>query len=112
MAVMSAPAAKAFSEPVMTTQPIPASASHSSSAAPRASISASLSALYTSGRFRRMRATRSRRSSRITDSTAAVSRFIAEGLGHFPQLELLHLTAGRLWQLLEQFQPLGKILPG
>jgi hypothetical protein len=39
MAPMSAPAAKAFSEPVMTMQPTASSASKPSSAAPSSSIS-------------------------------------------------------------------------
>jgi hypothetical protein len=48
---MSAPAAKAFSLPVMTMQPMPSSASKASSAAPSWSIRASFSALSCLGRF-------------------------------------------------------------
>ena len=54
---MSAPAAKAFSEPVRTTQPIDVSLSISSSAAPISSVSAWHSALSACGRFKVMTAT-------------------------------------------------------
>jgi hypothetical protein len=52
---MSAPAAKAFSLPVSTMQPMPSSASKACSAAPSSSISGSDSALSAFGRFRRIR---------------------------------------------------------
>eukprot|EP01136_Pigoraptor_vietnamica_P000419 Opistho-1_new@25714 len=58
MAAMSAPAAKAVSPPVTTMAPMPASASKASSAAPRASMSASSSALSWRGRFRVITPTR------------------------------------------------------
>jgi hypothetical protein len=57
MVPMSAPAAKAFSEPVMTMQPMLSSASKMESAPPTSSTSASLSALRALGRLRVMRPT-------------------------------------------------------
>ena len=51
MTEMSAPAAKAFSLPVTTTQAIESSASKASSASPSSSIRPSLSALSALGRF-------------------------------------------------------------
>jgi hypothetical protein len=51
MAPMSAPAAKALSEPVMTMQPMFASASKPSRAAPTSSIRRSLSAFIALGRL-------------------------------------------------------------
>jgi len=51
IAAMSAPAANAFSLPVITMQPMPASASKAFSAAPSSSISASFNALSCFGRF-------------------------------------------------------------
>ena len=51
MAPMSAPAAKAFSLPVTTMQPIASSASKALSAAPSSSISSLFSALSCLGRF-------------------------------------------------------------
>ena len=56
--VMSAPAAKAFSEPVMTMQPMASSASKAVSAAPSSSIKASFSAFSCAGRFSRISAQR------------------------------------------------------
>src|SRR5574337_1247206 len=55
--VMSAPAAKAFSEPVMTMQPMSSSALKSLSAAPSSSTRASFKALRAWGRFKVMRPT-------------------------------------------------------
>src|SRR5574338_745911 len=54
---MSAPAAKAFSEPVMTMQPMASSASKSLSATPSSSTRASFRALRAWGRFKVMRPT-------------------------------------------------------
>ena len=51
MAPMSAPAAKAFSLPVMTMQPMASSASKPFSAWPSSTISAGLRALSCLGRF-------------------------------------------------------------
>ena len=51
MAAMSAPAAKAFSLPVMIMQPMASSASKALSAAPSSSISGALRALSALGRF-------------------------------------------------------------
>ena len=62
---ISAPAAKAFSEPVSTMQPIESSASNFSMAWVSSSISASHSALSALGRWRVMRPTLSRCSTRI-----------------------------------------------
>ncbi|EWS62418.1 hypothetical protein Y695_04355 [Hydrogenophaga sp. T4] len=58
MAPMSAPAAKAFSLPVMIMQPMPSSPSNAWSAAPSSDISWSFSALSCLGRFRVMMPTR------------------------------------------------------
>src|SRR3974390_471811 len=55
---MSAPAAKAFSEPVMTMHPMLLSASRRSAAASNSSLRAELSAFKAEGRLRRMRPTR------------------------------------------------------
>src|SRR5262245_32364210 len=55
---MSAPAANAFSLPVMTMQPMPSSASKASSAADSSSISCALRALSAFGRSSRIRPTR------------------------------------------------------
>jgi hypothetical protein len=57
---MSAPAAKAFSLPVMTMQPMPSSASKASSAAPSLVHQASFSALSCLGRLSVIRAVRRR----------------------------------------------------
>jgi hypothetical protein len=57
---MSAPAAKAFSEPVMTMAPIPASASNSASTLFNSSRSCLFRAFSAWGRFSVMRPTRSR----------------------------------------------------
>ena len=53
ISLMSAPAANAFSEPVMITQPILSSASKASSAAVMSSLTCAFSALSACGRFRR-----------------------------------------------------------
>ena len=63
---MSAPAAKAFSLPVRTMQPMPGSASNASSAAPSSSISVSLRALSCFGRFRVIRPVRRSPSPRVS----------------------------------------------
>jgi hypothetical protein len=55
MVGMSAPAAKARSEPVSTMQPMASSASNASSASPISSISWSFSAFNALGRFSVMR---------------------------------------------------------
>src|SRR5271166_6359375 len=68
---MSAPAAKALSEPVITMQPIALSASRRSAAASSSSRSETLSALSACGRLRRMRPTRPR------VSTSTVSLLMA-----------------------------------
>jgi hypothetical protein len=62
IAPTSAPAAKAFAEPVMTIAPTASSASNASSAAPSSSINASFSALSALGRCSVISPTRSRRS--------------------------------------------------
>ena len=66
MAEMSAPAAKAFSLPVTTMQPMPSSASKASRAAPSSSISASLSAFSCLGRFSVIRPVRCGPSPRVS----------------------------------------------
>ncbi len=62
---MSAPAANAFSLPVITMQPMPSSASNAASACPSSFISASLRALSCFGRFSVTRPTRPRVSTRM-----------------------------------------------
>jgi hypothetical protein len=62
---MSAPAANAFSLPVMTITEMPGSASNPASAASISSASASFSALSRCGRLSVMIATRSRVSTRM-----------------------------------------------
>lgn len=57
---MSAPAANAFSEPVMTMEPIPSSASNSATAVATSRIMSLFSALSALGRCSVIRATRSR----------------------------------------------------
>ncbi len=58
ISLMSAPAAKAFSEPVISMQPMLASASKAPTACVTSAISAALSALSAFGRLRRMTPTR------------------------------------------------------
>src|SRR5574343_30479 len=58
MKPMSAPAAKAFSLPVRTMQPMPSSASKASMAAPMPSTTSLFKAFMASGRLMRMRPTR------------------------------------------------------
>src|SRR5438105_1703483 len=60
MAPMSAPAAKAFSLPVIRIAPMSASASKAASALPSSAASASFNAFMRCGRLRRMIPTRSR----------------------------------------------------
>ncbi len=57
ISLMSAPAAKAFSEPVSTTQPISMSASKVSRAEPSSLIKAAHKAFRALGRFRVIRPT-------------------------------------------------------
>jgi hypothetical protein len=62
---MSAPAANAFSDPVMTIAPIPDSASNSAAAVVNSVITCPLSALSAFGRFSVIVATRPSRSTRL-----------------------------------------------
>ena len=62
---MSAPAANAFSEPVMMIAPMPGSVSNSAAAVVTSSITWLLSALSAFGRLSVMMPTRSSRSTRI-----------------------------------------------
>src|SRR5579871_6887759 len=75
---MSAPAANAFSEPVITMQPIASSASKASTAAASSRISALLSALSACGRLSRIRPTRPRVSTMMC--SLLMARFL--GVGH------------------------------
>ncbi|CFN74862.1 Uncharacterised protein [Bordetella pertussis] len=68
MAPISAPAAKAFSLPVITIAPMPSSASSASNAAPSSSINWSFSAFNALGRFSVSHPTRPRVSTSTNDS--------------------------------------------
>jgi hypothetical protein len=80
MAAMSAPAAKAFSLPVMTMQPTPASASAARRATPSWSINSLFSALSCLGRFNRSSAVRRAPSPRCSVKTRG-SVFIRSPFG-------------------------------
>ena len=69
---MSAPAAKAFSEPVITTAPTPLSAWNASSALPTSSIKAPFSALSAFGRLSVINPTRPRVSTMMFSKTMSV----------------------------------------
>jgi hypothetical protein len=62
---MSAPAANAFSEPVMTMHPMASSASNAAIACPSSELSAELSAFSACGRLSRMMPTRPLVSTRV-----------------------------------------------
>src|SRR5215470_5409477 len=97
---MSAPAAKALSEPVRTMQPMPGSASKASAAARSSSFKVALSAFKACGRLRRMRPTRPRVSTTMVCVlmallVASLQRPGAAGGARYENLFLAHRAEER-----------------